>query len=100
MTGERNNSLDLEKQRIGARLADLEKTVARAFNKIYGDPEANPPVLSLDERLKQLEKIENNREENKKTLVKTALGSVTIAVGAIVLWIFTVLREAFISHTK
>lgn len=98
MLSDRRNPLDLEKQKIADRLADLERTVGRALNKIYGDPDSNPPVMSLETRLKELEKIENSREKNKQTLIKTALGSVTIAVGAIVLWIFTVLRDAFIGH--
>ena len=45
-----------------------------------------------------LEKIENNREKNKQTLIKTALGSVTIAIGAVVLWVFTILKDAFVGH--
>jgi len=98
MQADRHNQLDLAKQKIAARLADLERTVARAFIKVYGDPDANPPVPSYEQRIKELEKLEKNREKNKDILIKTALGSVTIAVGAIVLWVFTVLRDAFIKH--
>ena len=98
MPGDRNNSLDLEKQKIAERLSELEKTVGRAFNKLYGDPQANPPIPSLEARLKELEIIESNRDKNRQTLIKTALGSVTIAVGAMVLWIFTVVKDAFIGH--
>lgn len=98
MQGDRHNQLDLEKQKIAERLGDLEKTVARAFTRVYGDPDANPPVPSYEERIKELEKEKNLRERNKDTLIKTALGSVTIAVGAIVLWVFTVLKDAFIGH--
>jgi hypothetical protein len=98
MQSERHNPLDLEKQRIGERLGELEKTVARAFNKLYGDPDANPPVPSMDARIKQLESVEKAREETKKTLVNGIIGSATIALGAIVLWIITVIRDAFIKH--
>ena len=98
MPGERHNPLDLEKQKVADRLGDLERTVVRAFNKLYGDPEANPPVPSLEQRLNYLESLEKGREKNKEYLIKMALGSVTIAIGAIVLWIITVLKNAFIGH--
>ena len=100
MVGERNKDLDLEKQRVVSRLESLENTIKesndRLYVKIYGDPEANPPIEGIEIRLKRIESLEAGREKNKQTLIQTSLGAVTIAVGAIVLWIITVLRNAFI----
>ena len=66
--------------------------------KIYGDDDANPPVVGMHDRIKVLEGEHKERMETKKSLLKVAVGALTMAVGAAVLWIWGVLHDAFIKH--
>lgn len=104
MVHERDNTLDLEKLKISERLESIEKSfkveseMNRALiRKIYGDPDANPPIKGYEARLQALEKIEDDREKTKERLLQMAVGSLTIAIGGAVIWIFIVLKTAFIS---
>jgi len=81
---------------------EIQDTLRIITTKINGDYMIYPPVLGHDQRILNLEKIEEQRatntKNNKETAVNMATGTITIAVGGAVIWIFNVLREAFIKH--
>lgn len=81
---------DGEKQRI-----DIQKTLRDINTKLNGDYIIYPPIIGHEQRLINLEKVENDRIKNKEGLIKLATGSITIAVGGAVIWIFNVLKDAF-----
>ena len=66
--------------------------------KIYGNPETNPPILGIDQRLRSLESIEQERVKRTEWSLKIAAGSITVGIGGAMIWIFNVLRDAFIKH--
>ncbi len=71
-------------------------TISKRMN---GDYLVNPPVLGHEQRLMSLEKVDADRLKNKEVILKMAIGSFTIAVGGAVMWIFVVLKDAFIGKT-
>ena len=100
MSIDKNNPLSFERLKISERLESLEKdgeATRLLLRKIYGDPDVNPPILGYEARLRKLEIVENDREQAKKNLIKMAVGSITIALGGAIIWVFDVVRAAFIT---
>lgn len=77
---------------------DLADKIDRIDKFITGDPTANPPLKGINERVNALEDVEKMRIKNKDTAINMATGSIAIAVGSVVIWLATVIKEAFIKH--
>lgn len=80
---------------IEQRIIEGNEIFAQLKLKIYGDNEANPPIPGIDARLIKLEAIETNRLQLKKEFLKLAIGSFTIALGGVIVWIFNIFKGAF-----
>jgi hypothetical protein len=74
---------------------EILDTLKKMNLRIYGDLDANPPFEGYEQRIKTLETAEGNRIKNRDNVLKMAIGSVTIAIGSILWWIFGVLKDAF-----
>ena len=99
MNIDKNHPLSFERLKISQNLEELMKdseATRLLLRKIYGDPDASPPILGYDARLKKLEELENIRDKTKKELIKLAVGSVTIALGGAILWVAAAVKAAFI----
>lgn len=66
---------------------------------IFGDPMENPPIEGYHARL---ERLENERKDEKKekrdtknNAINLAVGSAAIALGGAIIWVATVIKEAF-----
>ncbi len=77
---------------------EILRQLSKMHYKIYGDDDANPPKVGFDDRLKLLESVEADRIKLKNSALKLAVGSMTMAVGGAMIWIFNVLRDGFIRH--
>lgn len=78
----------------------LVEVVWKMHTNIYGDPDANPPIKGFEERVKDLEdkeKIRTNADNTtRNSLLKLAVGSLTMMVGSGLLWVFITLKAAFV----
>lgn len=75
---------------------DILNILQRLETKVYGDPKTIPPIIGLEDRLDNLEKIENGRLKQREGMIKIAVGSMTTAIGGAIIWLFIVIKEAFI----
>ena len=70
--------------------------MAKMHIRIYGNNEIDPPVEGHETRLRRLELVEESRLKNKREMLNLAIGSFTIAVGGVILWILSALKVMFI----
>lgn len=103
------DDLTLEKLKIDERLREVELHMAEA--KPVREEIAKSLVRmektlesvdgKLDSHEKRIAHIEESEEGRKKTvdnIMKVAWGALTMAIGAAVMWIFKVLKFAFLGH--
>lgn len=83
------------KEGVKTRESILE-LLTKLNTKIYGSDDTDPPKIGMEARLKALENTEQGRNKLKHSFLKVAVGSLTMAVGAMVIWVFNVVRDAFI----
>lgn len=81
-----------------ARREEYQRIMKNIDVKLNGDYLIYPPLRGHEQRILDLEKVESERIKTRDWAVKTATGSITIAVGGAVIWIFNVLKDAFIKH--
>jgi hypothetical protein len=118
-----NSDLTLEKMRINERLLLIEEYIREGKDQrhkinetmasidircknaelmIHGDPKSTDKFVrdGLNRRLESVERRDENHDrdikKNKDSLFRWAIGSITIGTGGAVIWLFDVIRQAFI----
>lgn len=87
----------IEKQNIAdsVQREQIKYLLDKLTVAIYGDKMAYPQIDGMDARLKKLEAVEDTRIFARKEMVKIAVGSMTLAIGGAVIWVFNVITDAF-----
>lgn len=119
-----NNDLTLEKLKIDERLREVEKQLGEAkiireninnsfaeFKEsvkelkesldsikkyLMGDPETGKD--GIEQRLAKIENAEIGRKKTVGSILKIALGALTMSVGAAMLWLFKIIKSALIGQ--
>lgn len=114
-----NSELSLEKLKIHERLLLIEQYILEGKDQramlsdtltkievrcksaelmIHGDNVSLDKATrdGINRRIEALELIEKNGEKIKKGILNVSVGSITLAVGAAMIWLFDVFRQAFI----
>lgn len=117
-----DDKLTLEKLKLNERMTSIESYVIDGLKmrsefkdtltevslrlknvelQIHGDSTGSSKYVrdGINRRVDYLEQINHTGEEIKKNFFKVAVGSITLAIGGALVWIFDVVRQAFIkSH--
>lgn len=87
--------LILQVESLTQEIAYNSEVCKKLLVKMFGDENAEPPIIGISQRVRDLEKLESNRERVKTRFVTMAITSLTISASGLVLFIFNSIREAF-----
>lgn len=79
-------------------LKEIKDMLKEINTRLNGDYVIYPPVKGHEQRIIDLEKSDAEREKGKERIMSMLVGSVTIAIGSIVIGICMAVRAAFIKH--
>lgn len=81
----------------------ITQTLEIINKRMNGDFDVIPPKDGHEQRISELEKEHKERKETKESFMKVAVGSLTMAIGGAVIWIFIAIKDAVIKsglHSK